>query len=50
MPNSLNMSDKIVVISEQLAEMLRDMMNRSGLSNVKDAYLEEHVNAVLSKI
>ncbi len=47
MPNSLNMSDKIVVISEQIAEMLRDMMNESGLSDVKDAYLEEHINAVL---
>lgn len=48
MPNSLNMSDKVVVISEQLAEMLRDMMNESGLSDVKDAYLEEHINVVLS--
>ncbi len=49
MPNSLNMSDRVVVISEQIAEMLRDMMNESGISDVKDAYLEEHVNAVLTK-
>ncbi len=34
---------------EQIAEMLRDMMNESGISDVKDAYPEEHVNAVLTK-
>jgi hypothetical protein len=26
MPDNLNMSDRIVVISEQIAEMLRDML------------------------
>ncbi len=47
MPDNLNVSDKVVVISEQIAEMLRDMLIKSGLSTCDAAYLEEHVNEVL---
>ncbi len=47
MPDNLNMSDKIVVISEQIAEMLGEMLLASGLSADNDPYLEKHVNEVL---
>ena len=47
MPDNLNMSDRIVVISEQIAEMLRDMLLESGLSGINDAYLEKHVDEIL---
>ncbi len=47
MPDNLNVSDRVVVISEQIAEMLRDMLVESGLSTCEVAYLEEHVGEVL---
>ena len=47
MPDNLNMSDKIVVISEQVAEMLRTMLVESGLSHCDDAYLEKHIDEIL---
>ncbi len=47
MPDSLNMSDKVVVISEQIAEMLRDMLIKNCLITTQDSYLEKHVDEVL---
>ncbi len=47
MPDSLNMSDRVVVISEQIAEIIRDMLMRSNLSSIDDSYLESHVKEVL---
>ena len=49
MPDNLNMSDRIVVISERIAEMIRDMLLKSGISHCSDAYLEKHVEEVLKE-
>lgn len=49
MPDNLNVSDRVVVISEQIAETLRDMLLESGLSHCRDAYLEKHVDEVLER-
>ena len=48
-PDSLNVSDRVVVLSEQIAEMIRDLLIHSGLSDRDDAYLEEHISSVLSR-
>ncbi|RKM59441.1 DUF4037 domain-containing protein [Butyrivibrio sp. CB08] len=50
MPDNLNMSDKVVVLSEQIAEMLRDMLNAQGLSDSGESYLEKHVDVILGEI
>ncbi len=47
MPDHLNMSDRVVVISEQIAEMLRDLLRRRNLTCLDDSYLEKHVDEVL---
>ncbi len=48
MPDNLNVSDKVVVLAEQLAEMLRDKLVDCGLTSSDDAYLEKHVDEVLN--
>ncbi len=47
MPDNLNVSDRVVVLAEQIAEMLRDMLIASGLTKSDDAYLEKHVDEIL---
>ncbi len=47
MPDNLNMSDRVVVISEQIAEMIRDMLVGISLSSSSDSYLEKHITEVL---
>ncbi len=49
MPDNLNMSDRVVVLSELIAEKLRDMLVASGLTASDDAYLEKHVDEVLMR-
>ena len=47
MPDNLNMSDRVVVLSEQIAEMLLKMLSCANLISGHSTYLEEYVNAVL---
>ncbi|MCR5402244.1 MAG: DUF4037 domain-containing protein [Butyrivibrio sp.] len=48
MPDNLNMSDKVVVISEQIAERIRDELISAGLIDSDDPYLEKHVDTILN--
>lgn len=47
MPDNLNMSDRIVVLSEQIAEMLVVMLADMNLIIGQNTYLEKYVNEVL---
>ncbi len=47
MPDNLNVSDRVVVLAEQIAEMLRDMLKATGLTASDDAYLEKHVDEIM---
>ena len=47
MPDNLNMSDRIVVLSEQIAEMLVVMLAEMNLITGQNTYLEKYVNEVL---
>ncbi len=49
LPDSLNVSDRVVVLSEQIAEMIRDLLKDACLSDEDDAYLEKHIGSVLRK-
>lgn len=48
LPNSLNMSDRVVVLTEQIAEYLVKMMADTGLINDTDPYLERYVDHMLA--
>ena len=47
MPDNLNMSDRIVVLSEQIAEMLVVMLSEKDLINDQNTYLEKYVDEIL---
>ena len=47
MPDNLNMSDRIVVLSEQIAEMLVVMLAEKNLITGQNIYLEKYVDEVL---
>ncbi len=47
MPDNLNMSDKVVVISEQIAEMLVVMLREKNLIRGQNTYLEKYVDEIL---
>ncbi len=47
LPNSLNMSDKVVVVTEQIAEYIVKMLSDAGLVEDDDPYLEKHVGELL---
>ncbi len=47
LPNSLNMSDKVVVVTEQIAEYLVKILSDEGLVNDNDPYLEKYVDELL---
>ncbi len=47
MPDNLNMSDKVVVISEQIAEMLVVMLREKNLIREQNTYLEKYVDEIL---
>ena len=47
MPDNLNMSDRVVVITEQIAESIRDELVAKGLTRCEDSYLESHVDELL---
>jgi hypothetical protein len=47
LPDSLNVSDKIVVVTEQIAESLVKMLSDTGLIQDRDPYLERHVDELL---
>ena len=49
MPDNLNMSDRIVVITEQIAENIRDVLVESDLTRSEYTYLELYVNELLKK-
>ena len=48
MPDNLNMSDRIVVLSEQIAEMLVAMLTEKNLITGQNTYLEKYVDELLS--
>jgi hypothetical protein len=47
MPDNLNMSDKVVVLSEQIAEMLVRQLSGANLIDALDTYLEKYVDEIL---
>ena len=47
-PYRLNTNDRIVVITERIAEIIADMLKDHGMTHSSDPYLERHVNEVLS--
>lgn len=49
MSDNLNMSDRVVVVSERIAEMIGDMLVKEGLVHSEDPYLESHINIILEK-
>ncbi|WP_051154853.1 DUF4037 domain-containing protein [Butyrivibrio sp. NC2007] len=47
MPDNLNMSDKVVALSEQIAEMLVKLLLGANLIDALDTYLEVYVDVIL---
>ena len=43
------MSDRVIVITEQIAENIRDILVETGLTKFEYTYLERYVNEVLIK-
>ena len=46
-PDSLNMEDRVVVLTEQIAGRIVKMMRKQGLVREDDPYLERYVDVVL---
>ena len=46
-PVSINMNDRVVFISEQIAFMLASMMKEMGLTSLNDPYLERYVDEII---
>lgn len=49
-PNILNMNDRIVAISEQLAGCIVHMLRQHGFTQEMDPYLERYVDVILSTL
>ena len=49
-PNYLNLNDKVVLLSERIAEEIAKMLMGHGLIDNADPYLERHIDEIISKI
>ena len=49
-PNYLNMSDRVVLLSERIAEAIVKMMTEQGLTDTTDPYLEKLVYKIISSM
>ncbi|MBO4863649.1 MAG: DUF4037 domain-containing protein [Eubacterium sp.] len=47
-PVSINMNDRVIFISEQIAFMIANMMKELGLIKINDPYLERYVDEILN--
>ena len=46
-PNYINLSDPMIVLAERIAGCLVDMMNKNGLTDRTNPYLETYVDEIL---
>ncbi len=49
-PNYLNLNDKVVLLSERIAEEIAKMLMGHGLIDNADPYLERHIDEIIAKI
>ena len=49
-PNYINLSDPMIVLAERIAGCIVDMMNKNGLTDRTNPYLETYVDEILDKI
>ena len=49
-PDEINMSDSIIVITEQIAGCIVSMLQTNGLTKGTDPYLERYVNEIIAAI